>query len=180
MLKILVDRALMHHITFPSVCMVFALTLDRFTRHNDLCKNSVSRFLSICNLFLNRYLGFWRKKRNRTKEKIGQPCIEPVLQQKKFDSGQFSALSTCANKAVVRDWCIIVTWSFSKAKGFFCFSFNNRCRLEIWGLFCIRYFWKTKGETAIKYRVMCFYSTGNDMQSFRHFCKKRKTLQIIT
>ena len=25
-----------------------------------------------------------------------------------------------------------------------------------------------------KYRVMCFYSIENDMQNFRHFCKKKK------
>ena len=38
-----VNRALIHHISFPSVWMVFALTLDRFTccvsHHNNLCKN---------------------------------------------------------------------------------------------------------------------------------------------
>ena len=32
-----------------------------------------------------------------------------------------------------------MTWSFSKTKGFFCFSFNNRCRLEN----CSRAFWHT-------------------------------------
>ena len=60
-LNILVDIALMHHISFLSVRMVFALTLDRFTCHNNLCKISVPRSRPICNLFLNRYLGFWRK-----------------------------------------------------------------------------------------------------------------------
>ena len=37
-LNTLVDRALMHHISFLSVRMAFALTLDRFTRRNNLCK----------------------------------------------------------------------------------------------------------------------------------------------
>ena len=40
-LNILVDRALMHHISFLSVRMIYALMLDRFTRHNNLCKKSV-------------------------------------------------------------------------------------------------------------------------------------------
>ena len=88
-------------------------------------------------------------------KKIGRARIEPVSQQNKFDSGRFSALSTFANKAVVRDWCIIVTWSFRKRKGFFCFLFNNRCRLENWGLFCIRYFSKMKGKTAKKNTGWC-------------------------
>ena len=61
MLKILVERALMHHISFPSVRMAFASTLDRFTCHNNLCKKSVPRSRSIRNLFFNRYLSFWRK-----------------------------------------------------------------------------------------------------------------------
>ena len=60
-LNILVDRALMHHISFLSVRMVFALMLDRFTHHNNLCKKSVPRFRPIRNLCLKGYLGFWRK-----------------------------------------------------------------------------------------------------------------------
>ena len=40
-LNILVDRALMHHISFLSVRMIYALTLDWFIRHNNLCKKSV-------------------------------------------------------------------------------------------------------------------------------------------
>ena len=60
-LNILVDRALMHHISFLSVWMIYALTLDRFTRHNNLCKKPVTRSRPIRNLCLNRYLGFWRK-----------------------------------------------------------------------------------------------------------------------
>ena len=130
MLKILVDRALMHHISFPSVRMVFALTLDRFIRHNNLCKETVSRSRSIRNLFSTR--------------------IEPMSRQNKFDSGWFSTLSTCANEAVVRDYCIILTWSFAKTKGFFCFSFNNRCRLENWGLFLHTLFLKNEEQTSQK------------------------------
>ena len=73
-----------------------------------------------------------------------------MSRQNKFDSRWFSALSTCANEAVLRYQCIIVPWSFSKTKGFFCFSFNNRCHLENWGLFCISYFSKTKSKPAKK------------------------------
>ena len=43
-----------------------------------------------------------------------------------------------------------MTWSFSKTKGFFCFSFNNRCYLENCWLFCIHYFSKTKSKPAKK------------------------------
>ena len=38
LLNILVDRALMHHISFLSVRMIYALTLDRLIRHNNLSK----------------------------------------------------------------------------------------------------------------------------------------------
>ena len=63
MLKILVDRALMLHISFqyPSVRMVSALTLDGFTccvsRHNNLCKNLFPDFAlyAIC-CFNNKLL----------------------------------------------------------------------------------------------------------------------------
>ena len=56
-----VDRALTHHISFPSVWMVFALTLDRFmccvSRHNNLCKNLFPDFAlyAIC-CFNNKLL----------------------------------------------------------------------------------------------------------------------------
>ena len=40
-LNILVDRSLMHHISFLSVRMIYALTLDPFIHHNNLCKKSV-------------------------------------------------------------------------------------------------------------------------------------------
>ena len=33
---------------------------------------------------------------------------------------------------------------------------------------------KTRAKQPKKYRVMCFYSIENDMQNFRHFCKKKK------
>ena len=46
--------------------------------------------------------------------------------QNKVDSGPFSALSACANETVVNGSCIIVTSSFSKTKGSFCFSFSKR------------------------------------------------------
>ena len=47
--------ALMHHI--------FAVCPNGvwFICHNKLCQKSVPRSRSISNLFLNRYLGFWRK-----------------------------------------------------------------------------------------------------------------------
>ena len=42
-------------------------------------------------------------------------------------------------------------------------------------------FLENEEETSQKiYRVMIIYSVENDMQNFRHFCKKRKTLQIVT
>ena len=37
------------------------------------------------------------------RKKIDWPHIEPVSRQNKFESDPFSALSTCANEAVVRD-----------------------------------------------------------------------------
>ena len=58
-LNILVDIALMHHISFLSVWMIYALTLDRFIRHNNLCQKICPRSRTIRNLCLNRYLGFW-------------------------------------------------------------------------------------------------------------------------
>ena len=33
---------------------------------------------------------------------------------------------------------------------------------------------KRRAKQPIKFRMMCFYSIGNDMQNFRHFCKKKK------
>ena len=36
--KVLFKTTLMHHISFLSVRMIYALMLDRFTRHNNLCK----------------------------------------------------------------------------------------------------------------------------------------------
>ena len=69
MLKILVDRALMHHISFPSVQMVFALTLDQFICHNNLCKETVSRSRSIRNLFKIEILVFEGSKETERKKK---------------------------------------------------------------------------------------------------------------
>ena len=54
-----------------------------------------------------------------------------MSRQNKFESGPFSALSACANKAVV-----IVTSPFSKTKGFFCFSFNKRFPDDVLGKMC--------------------------------------------
>ena len=58
-LNILVARALMHHISFLSVRMIYTLTLDRFTRHNTVQK-ICPRSRPVRNLCLNRYLSFWR------------------------------------------------------------------------------------------------------------------------
>ena len=38
------------------------------------------------------------------KKKIEWPRIELASQQNKFEPGTFSALPTCANEAVVREW----------------------------------------------------------------------------
>ena len=43
------------------------------------------------------------KETEREKKKIGRPRIKPVSRQNKFDSGPFSALSTCTNETVVND-----------------------------------------------------------------------------
>ena len=48
---------------------------------------------------------------------------------------KLSCLS-CANEAVVSDYCIIVTSSFSKAKGFFFFPFNIRSLEDALGKMC--------------------------------------------
>ena len=52
---------------------------------------------------LQRDILLFERSRNKTKKKIDRPHIEPVSQQNKFESGQLSASSTCANEAVVRD-----------------------------------------------------------------------------
>ena len=44
-----------------------------------------------------------RKETERKKINIGRPRIELVSRQNKFNSGRFSALSTCANEAEVRN-----------------------------------------------------------------------------
>ena len=101
LIKILVERAviLVHHISFLSERHLLWRSIEihvLVSRHNNLCKQSVSRFRSVCNFFY-----FW-KKRNRTKT-IDQPHIEPVSWQNKFKSDLFSALSTYINEAVERD-----------------------------------------------------------------------------
>ena len=84
--------------------------------------------------------GFWKKKKNRTKKKKDFTDLESsprVSRQNKFASASFGALSTWANEAAVKNDCVIVTSSFSKTKGFFCFSFNNRSPKDA--------AWKTEG-----------------------------------
>ena len=58
----------MHHISFPSVRMVFALTLDRFIHHNNLCKETVSRSRSMRSLFKIDILGFEGSKETERKK----------------------------------------------------------------------------------------------------------------
>jgi len=77
---------------------------------------------------------------DRKKKKIDEPCIEPVSQQKKLATGQFSALFTCANKATVRKlrnymnnktsgkYHTSVTSSFSKTKVSFVFHSTKDLR----------------------------------------------------
>ena len=89
-------------------------------------------FFKIGILIFERSKGTERKK----KKKIYRPRIEPVSRQNKFESGPFSALSTCANEAVVSDYCIIVTSLFSKTIGFFCFSFNKKSLEDALGKMC--------------------------------------------
>ena len=74
--------------------MVFALTVNR---------RSVSSFRAYVHFFKIDILIFERSKGTEQNKKIYQPRIEPVSRQNKFDSGPFSALSTCANEAVVSD-----------------------------------------------------------------------------
>ena len=73
----------------------------------------------------------WRRFLKEVEKQNGKKTldwlrIEQVSRQNKFKSGAFSTLSTCSNKAVVRNHCIIVISWFNKTKGFFCFSFNKR------------------------------------------------------
>ena len=73
-------------------------------------------------------LGFEKCRERESEKKMDRPPahIEPASGQNKLESGLFSALATCANEAVVGDFCIILTPCFSETKGFFCFSFNKR------------------------------------------------------
>jgi len=69
-----------------------------------------------------------KEVKKKTWKKIDQPCIKPVSQQSKLESGPFSALFACANKATVRElrnymnnktsgkYHSSVTSSFSKTK----------------------------------------------------------------
>ena len=102
MLKILVGRAVMHHVS--SLQMVFALTLDRFmccvSHHNNLCKQSVPRSPLYVQFFQTDFLIFERSKGTEQK-KIDRPHIELVSCLNNLEFGPFSALSTCANEVVV-------------------------------------------------------------------------------
>ena len=44
------------------------------------------------------------RETDKKKEKIGQPCFEPVSRQNKFTSGPFNASIACDNKAAVTDY----------------------------------------------------------------------------
>ena len=46
---------------------------------------------------------FLKEVETKRKKKTDRPRIEPASQQNKFESGQLSASSTCANEAVVRE-----------------------------------------------------------------------------
>ena len=73
-------------------------------------------------------LGFEKCRERERGKKLDRPPprIEPASGQNKLESGPFSALATCANKAVVGDLCIILTPWFSEAKGFFCFFVQQK------------------------------------------------------
>ena len=119
--------------------------------------------------------GFWKKKKNNNnnnkKDFTDLESSPRVSHQNKFESASFGALSPWANEAAVRNYCVIVTSSFSETKGFFCFSFNNRSLRVV----CIRNILKRRANQQKKYRVMFFYSIESGMQNFRRFRRKKKT-----
>ena len=96
-----------------------------------------------------------------------------MSRQKKFESGPFSALSTCVNKAVVSDSCIIVTSSFSETKGFFCFSFNKRSLEDALGKMCFFTYVISQKGTKLQGKKTCrtLFKTPkqNCMRNLEHF-----------
>ena len=125
---------------------------------------------------------FERKEQN--KKKINRPHIEPVSWQNKLQSGPFSALSTCANEAVVGYYFMIVTSSFSKTKGSFCFRFTidlQKMPLGKLRVVCIRNISKTKIKLVKKNMGCCFsVQLKTACKISGGFAEKRKTLKIIT
>ena len=72
------------------------------------------------------------EKQNEEKTNyFDRPRIEPVSGQNKFKSGPFSTLSPCANEAVVRNHCIIVTSWLSETKGFVFHSIKGPQRMPL-------------------------------------------------
>ena len=126
-LNILVDRALMHHISFLSVRICFAVTPVRY---------EVGQFFFF---FPVLFLYVLQKPRYLFKHKlrIGRDLQDRFFAQvivtcKSIEhQSEYSALSACANKTVVRDYS-----SFSLTKGFFCFSFNKRSLEDALGKMC--------------------------------------------
>ena len=77
------------------------------------------------------------EKENKKKDFTDLESSPRVSRQNRFESASFGTLSTWANEAAVRNNCVIVTYSFSETKGFFCFSFNDRSPKDA--------AWKTEG-----------------------------------
>ena len=64
-----------------------------------ICLQFPTLHVYVCIFFKIDILIFERSKGTERKKNY-QPRIKPVSQQNKFESGGFSALSTCANEAV--------------------------------------------------------------------------------
>ena len=144
--------------------MVFALMLDRFTRHNNLCKKSVPRSRSIHNLFLADLIS------SRCHDKTNSIPV---------GSAPYPFALTKQQCEINVQRIIVRLDLLAKQK----VSFVSHLTIDaawktVRELFCIRYFSKNEEQTSQKiYRVMCFYSIENNMQNFRHFCKKKKNTQ---
>ena len=86
MLKILVDKALMHQISFPSVQMVFALTLDQLTCCITITCVKICQILLYTKFVFTQISWFFKEvKKQNEKQKTGRPHIEPGPRQNKFD-----------------------------------------------------------------------------------------------
>ena len=104
------------------------------------------------------------------------------LSTKHYDLYRLPCWRACSNEVDKTTLCLYLVK---------CFIVTFRCAINVTTSSFQHFPWSLSAKYVIsrkrrakqpkKYRVMCFYSIENDMQNFRHFCKKkRKSLQIVT